>query len=87
MHKHTAHVLTAPTRMSPATANVLHRDGGQLVPPTDLHATQLLLREAQYYQLTGLIQQLQQHEAQLQQEKTAQQQVRGAWTGLGVCLA
>jgi len=51
------------------------RDGGQLVPPPDLHTTQRLLREAQYYQLTGLIELLQQHEANLQQCEAQSKQV------------
>ena len=40
----------------------------------DLHTTQRLLREAQYYQLTGLIDLLQQHEASLQQREAQLQQ-------------
>lgn len=35
------------------------RDGPEAVLPPDLHTTQQLLREAQYYQLTGLEQLLQ----------------------------
>lgn len=40
------------------------------MPPPDLHTTQLVLLEAQYYQLTGLIGLLQAHSAQLQQVGT-----------------
>lgn len=43
------------------------RNADQAVLPPDLHNTQLVLLEAQYYQLTGLIQLLQKYEEQLKQ--------------------
>lgn len=37
------------------------RNDGQLVPPTDMGSAQQLLQEAQYYQLPGLVRQMQEH--------------------------
>lgn len=42
------------------------KDGPDPVLPADLHTAQQLLRAAQYYQLRGLVQLLQQHNEQLQ---------------------
>ena len=40
-----------------------------MVIPADLHTTQLVLREARYYQLTGLIQLLEGQAKRLQSDK------------------
>lgn len=45
----------------------LCRDGAEMVLPADLHTTNLVLREAQFFQLSGLIELLQAHKRRFEQ--------------------